>query len=396
MSLEDSQAALGYWQILVPAVVSFLICAGLLRPFIDKLKKLQIQQFLREEGPKSHAHKAKTPTAGGLCFLWSTVLVAVGWSVFQRSFSLPLLTVLSVASVCGALGLADDLAKVRQKANKGVSERLRLAVETLTGITLGLLMVGSSAINSAAGTMEYASKNAEFGSYMILPRLIQHASSAPHLVMQPHSVPWLLTFLLATFLIPATTNAVNLHDGMDGLAAGTSFLILISMATILFFSHEADLAILSMIAAGGVLGFLLYNKYPAMVFMGDTGSLFLGGLLGALAAAGGILIWFVPLTLIYIVETLSVILQVVYFKLTKEYKPDQPMSALPIVWIKLTRRLPGEGKRLFRMAPLHHHFETTCGERGIPEWQVVGAFWAVQALICLLVVGTFFFTRPPS
>jgi phospho-N-acetylmuramoyl-pentapeptide-transferase len=130
----------------------------------------------------------------------------------------------------------------------------------------------------------------------------------------------------------------------------------------------------------------VFNKYPAKIFMGDTGSLFLGGLIATLAIAGGLLIWFIPLTVIYIAEALSVILQVSYFKLTKPYQPPAPMNKMALIVLKLTKRLPGEGKRLLRMAPLHHHFEAVLADKGVPEWQVVAGFWLVQLVICLAVV----------
>jgi phospho-N-acetylmuramoyl-pentapeptide-transferase len=124
--------------------------------------------------------------------------------------------------------------------------------------------------------------------------------------------------------------------------------------------------------------------------MGDTGSLFIGGALAGLVAASGLLFWFIPLALIYIIETLSVIIQVVYFKLTKAYTPEQPMSKPKLILTKLTKRLPGEGKRFFRMAPLHHHFEAVGADKGIAEWQVVAGFWVAQLVICVAVAAAYF------
>src|SRR5205085_4570311 len=135
-----------------------------------------------------------------------------------------------------------------------------------------------------------------------------------------------------------------------------------------------QLAAVAAAGAGSVAGFLIYNRYKASIFMGDTGSLFLGGLMASLVLAGRLEIWFIPLSLIYILETLSVMIQVVYFKLTKDYQPEKAMSGPALVWLKLTRRLPGEGKRIFRMAPLHHHFEAVGAEKGLKEWQVVACF----------------------
>jgi phospho-N-acetylmuramoyl-pentapeptide-transferase len=157
----------------------------------------------------------------------------------------------------------------------------------------------------------------------------------------------------------------------------------------LLMTGQVPLAVVATAAAGSVAGFLVYNRYKASIFMGDTGSLFLGGLMALLVVAGKLELWFIPLALVYIVETLSVIIQVVYFKLTKDYQPEKPMSAPALIWLKLTKRLPGEGKRFFKMAPLHHHFEAVGAEKGIAEWQVVAGFWLVQMALCLAVLATF-------
>jgi phospho-N-acetylmuramoyl-pentapeptide-transferase len=162
----------------------------------------------------------------------------------------------------------------------------------------------------------------------------------------------------------------------------------------LFFSQQGALSCLAMAGAGALVGFLIFNRHPAQIFMGDTGSLFIGGLIAGLVLASGLLLWFIPLSAIYIAEAISVILQVVYFKISKPYEPPKPMSAPAILWLKLTKRLPGEGKRLFRMAPLHHHFEAVLITRGLnqdqAEWQVVAGFWLAQVLLCAITLASFF------
>lgn len=143
------------------------------------------------------------------------------------------------------------------------------------------------------------------------------------------------------------------------------------------------------LAAGVMLGFLLFNKYPAKVFMGDTGSLFVGGLMAGLVVYGGLVLWFAALSFIYIVETVSVMAQVCYFKLTKPFQPEKPMSAISLAIYKLTHKLPGEGKRLFRMAPIHHHFEAIGADRGMKEWEVVVFFWFAQLGLACLAISTY-------
>jgi len=288
--------------------------------------------------------------------------------------------VLAVGLLCGLVGLADDSAKVRQKANKGISASLRLGTETILGALLGLAL-------TLAGPV-----------CLILPQALAqalglNASSAALLTMADiHNyvtLPVILVIALGAFLTAATTNAVNLHDGMDGLAAGTSTQVFATLAVMLFLVGQPGYATISATVALALLGFLVFNKNPAKIFMGDTGSLFIGGLMAALVLAGGLTLYFVPLSLIYIAEALSVMMQVSYFKLTKPYKPEKPMSLPALVVLKLTKRLPGEGKRLFRMAPLHHHFEAVLQPKGWAESQVVAAFWVVQFVLCILTLTLF-------
>jgi phospho-N-acetylmuramoyl-pentapeptide-transferase len=204
-------------------------------------------------------------------------------------------------------------------------------------------------------------------------------------------------FCVVPFLVAATTNAMNLHDGMDGLAGGTGLLTFITLGAMLALLPAASvpvaqpLAVVAFSVAGGLAAFLVYNKFPAKVFMGDTGSLFLGGMMAAMVATSGLTLWFIPISLIYVLEAVSVMAQVSYFKLTKQYQPETPMSRPALIWLKLTKRLPGEGKRLFRMAPLHHHFEAIAEDKGLAEWQVVACFWLLQLLICACTYGLFFY-----
>ncbi|CAN5280615.1 phospho-N-acetylmuramoyl-pentapeptide-transferase [soil metagenome] len=377
--------------LLLPCVAAMLLTALCMPFYIKKLNSLQINQFLREEGPKSHSHKAKTPTMGGLVFMVTTLVVVLGMAVVPLgSLTLPkdpsYFVVIIIGFLCGVVGLLDDSAKVINKGNKGISGYVRLAIETCLGVVLAvvLLMLNDNKVllPSALYSALYDPLN-QFGFMADV--------TSPVAIM---ILPTILFIGLGAFLTAATTNAVNLHDGMDGLAAGTACQVFAAMAVILFLtggdgSVQYGYATISATASGALLGFLLFNKNPAEIFMGDTGSLFIGGLMACLALAGGIVVWFVPLTLIYIAEALSVMAQVTYFKLTKPYTPEKPMSALALIKLKLTKRLPGEGKRLFRMAPLHHHYEAVMAEKGWAEWQVVAAFWGVQFILCATVLITF-------
>lgn len=348
--------------LLYSSLLAFVLAAAFLPIYIKWLKENEIRQFVREEGPASHAGKSRTPTTGGICFIVAIVVTWLSLSLASGQFDLLSAAALLLAFFCALLGLADDLAKVRRKANAGISASLRLTSEILLGGLFGLALLF----------------------------YVPQASNIVVPMFGEWQLPGWLFVCLAAFLVAATSNSLNLHDGMDGLAAGTSVLVLVTMAAILASLNKLGLACLALTTVGALLAFLLFNKYPAKIFMGDTGSLFLGGLMAGLTVAGGIVIWFVPLSLIYIGEAISVMLQVVYFKLTKPYKPPEPMRPAALIWLKLTKKLPGEGKRLFRMAPLHHHFEAVLGEKGMPEWQVVAAFWFVQLAISAVVLTTFY------
>lgn len=380
-------------QMLLAAGISFAVCALAYPFYIGLLKKRQMEQFIRVEGPQSHAAKAKTPTMGGLLFLLvscivALIVIAVGvlypqyvksfWSHFTGedvvrdvgASLLPAVAVIATGACCGLVGLFDDMAKINSKSNEGLSAKKRLGMEFALGFAL-------------AGAL-FLWQSIPVDKLVLLP-------GSPPLVLGGFSEILRLgyVFVVIPFLVAGTTNAINLHDGMDGLSGGTSMLVFITLAAMLFhigtmpgFAIALNLSVLAASIAGALAAFLIYNKYKAKVFMGDTGSLFLGGMMAAIVAASGLTLWFIPLALIYIAETISVILQVSYFKLTKDYKPETPMSTPALIWLKLTKRLPGEGKRLFRMAPLHHHFEAIAEEKGIREWQVVACFWAVQLLLC--------------
>lgn len=366
-----------------PFLVSFLAGVAAFPFYIKWLKQKQLGQFLREEGPASHAHKAKTPTMGGVCFMAVIVLfLSLSALIFKNTVNAISAWALFVGILCGLVGLSDDLSKLRSKSNEGLSAKTRLRLEAILGAgfgTFGFALLRQSSHSLPAILLP------EQLAYILFHNI--HVF-APGKVGIPLDLP--IFVVISTFLICATTNAINLHDGMDGLAGGTALIVLASMGAMLWFSGQHELAWLALIACGSLAAFLAFNRNPAKVFMGDTGSLFLGGLVATLTLAGGLLFWFVPLSLIWILETLSVIMQVSYFKLTKPYTPDKPMKPLALFWLKLTKKLPGEGKRIFRMAPLHHHFEAVFAEKSIREWQVVAGFWVVQLLLSGLTLAAFF------
>lgn len=344
----------------MPMLVGFMVAVALLPAFIKYLRSKSIGQFVRADGPKEHMGKANTPTAGGIVFLFAACVGSIAWFFYTGKFGVQALAVLMVTNFCGIIGLSDDLAKIANKDNKGISGRTRIGLEALIGTCLGMILLLTSSVPSAIGIF---------------------------------SVPVWFYIVFAAFLLAATTNAVNLHDGMDGLAAGTACQILATLSFMLYYQGSLELAAIAAAAAGATAGFLIFNRNPARIFMGDTGSLLLGGAMAALALSGNLVLWFIPLSLIYIVETLSVIAQVLYFKLTKPYASDKSESPLSVICIKLTQKLPGEGKRLFLMAPLHHHFEAAGKDKGIKEWQIVAYFHVVQFILCLITIVAFINVR---
>jgi len=268
-------------------------------------------QHIREEGPAAHLGKAGTPTAGGILFLAIGVIL---YLVFDRSRG-GLLVLLALLSA-GLLGFLDDWRAIRGGRNLGLRAREKIVVQLVTGAALGVLAV-----------------------FLGFDLQLFPFDGAAHLGW------WMVP--LAAVAFAAGTNAFNLTDGSDGLAGGTGLVAFLAIGLLAYFGSRTQLAILPLALAGALAGFLFYNIFPARVFMGDTGSLGMGNALVAAAITTGFL-WYLPLLgVTFVVETLSVIIQVASFKLT--------------------------GRRVFKMSPLHHHFHLA----GWPETRVAIAFWGL-------------------
>ena len=293
---------------------------------VPVLQRLKTGQVIQEDGPQTHLKKAGTPTMGGVFFVPVALVIALIWSGFA-----PEVVAVSVVTLAyGVIGWIDDWQVLRRKSNKGITPRMKLALQIAVAVLFCLWMVLSQ------------------------PSLTTVA--LPGGVFLPLGV---LFWLLAGFVLVAETNATNLTDGVDGLAAGTGAIALLGLAAIVF--PSSNLALFCVCMSGGCLGFIVHNRNPATVFMGDTGSLALGGALAAVGIMTGNLWGLFVVSGIFFVESLSVIAQVSYYKATKGSD--------------------GQGKRLFKMAPLHHHFELS----GWSETQVVGVFYLIGAI--LAVVG---------
>ena len=313
-------------KIFLAAALACVLSAVIGRFLIPVLRALKAGQSIREIGPTWHNNKAGTPMMGGLMFIFASVLVLVLSAFVMEDRSV--FYVLALALCFGFVGFLDDFTKMKYKRNLG-----------LTSIQKALLQMAVSAL---------------FLYLMYRSGSIQTALYIPFANVSFELHPILYIFF-AMFVMVGCVNAVNLTDGVDGLCGSVTVPVMVFFTAAAVAMGRTDLALLPASLVGGLVAYLFYNWHPAKVFMGDTGSLFLGGVVCALAFALDMPLILILVGIVYICETLSVILQVGYFKLT-------------------------HGKRLFKMSPIHHHFEM-CGWK---EVKIVLVFTAVSAVMCLL------------
>ena len=319
----------GLLMVIVSIISGFVLALVLGKFLIPALRALKAGQSIREVGPKWHNGKAGTPTMGGLTFIGASLLcAATGWFALREGNYSHLL-VLALALMFGLIGFYDDFIKVKKHRNLG-----------LTGLQKLLLQVAAAAIFLAA---------------MHFTGALKYDLYIPFVKEPVASVPPVLYLAVAVFIIVGCVNAVNLTDGMDGLATGVTMPVMLFFVLVSVSMKRAGLATFPAALLGGLGGFLCYNFYPAQAFMGDTGSLFLGGAVVGMAFALDMPLVLLLVGFIYIIETLSDILQVGYFKLT-------------------------HGKRIFKMAPIHHHFEM-CGWSEKKIWTV---FVLVTVGMCIV------------
>ena len=317
--------------LLMPFLFSAVGSALLGYGVVPVLKRLKAGQFIREEGPKAHLKKAGTPTMGGIFFVPVALIVAI----VASGGALNTLAVCALTLAYGFIGWIDDWQVLQRRSNKGISPRMKLA-----------LQIGFS-IAFCAWAM--ASQPAEVTNLAL-----------PFGILLPLGI---LFWPLAGFTMVAESNATNLTDGVDGLMGGTGAIALLGLGGLIAPNYP-ELMVFCAAMSGACVGFLTHNRNPARVFMGDTGSLALGGALAAVGILSGHLFALFIITLLFVAETLSVIMQVSYYKATKG--------------------LDGKGKRLFKMAPLHHHFELS----GWSEIQVVSVFYLIAGLRSCVALTT--------
>ena len=316
-------------RMLLAGILAFVISAVVGRFLIPALRAMKAGQSIKEIGPNWHMSKQGTPTMGGIMFMVACVaaVLVFGWrDMAGGDFSA--LFVLVLALLYGAIGFVDDYAKIKKKEN--------------TGLTAGWKFLLQLAVAIA---------------FLALMRMENHLTPNLYIpfVNVSVSLPWIIYLIFAAFVMVGCVNAVNLTDGLDGLAGSVTLPVAVFFAVLSAWWDKGAVGIFAGALAGGVLGFLVYNFYPAKVFMGDTGSLFLGGAVCGLAFALDLPLMIPIVGLIYVLEVLSDIIQVVYFKKTG-------------------------GKRFFRMAPLHHHLEMG----GWSETKLFCVFSGITLVLCLL------------
>jgi phospho-N-acetylmuramoyl-pentapeptide-transferase len=311
------------FSVVLGAAVAFLATVLLGPKFIEFLQSRKFGQFVREEGPQTHLIKAGTPTMGGIVMLTGFFGALL---VVARPNVATLTTLLLVAVVAG-IGLYDDWQKISKKRPEGLSARYKFLLLTLAVVLADVLAVRYVGVTQT----------------VLVPYFDQS------LVLGPGIVGIALFSVFLLLVIAGTTNAVNLTDGLDGLAAGTGAMALLSYTAIAFLERQYDVAVICGAMVGALVGFLWYNSCPAQIFMGDTGSLAIGGVLAAAAVLTKTELLLPIVGGLFVVVAVSVIVQVFVYKLT--------------------------GRRVFKMAPIHHHFELL----GWDENKIVVRFWIAQA-----------------
>jgi phospho-N-acetylmuramoyl-pentapeptide-transferase len=346
------------------ASLTALVLSLLLGPWmIERLRAMQVKQYIREEGPKAHQAKAGTPTMGGVLIVAAIVIPTLLWADLRNAH---VLIALAATLAFGTIGFVDDYSKVVRKHNRGLTAAGKFALQVLTCIFVGAMLIGLQ----AKGT--YSTQLSVPFVKRLHPNLVIDS-----LLSGRHEWEWGLAYvpfvLFLVLVIAGLSNGVNLTDGLDGLAIGCVLISSVALTIITYVSSNArfaeyleiqripdaaELTIFCGSLAGASLGFLWYNAHPAEIFMGDVGSLALGGAIGTVAVIFKQEILMLSIGGIFILELLSVIIQVGWFKMT--------------------------GKRVFRMAPLHHHFELM----GWSESKIIVRFWILALVFALFSLTT--------
>jgi len=359
-------------------LISLLITITFGQRLINLLKAFQLGESIRDLGLSGQMEKQGTPTMGGIIILLGIIIPTL---LFADLTNIYIFLLIISAIWMGSIGFIDDFLKIKKKNKEGLRGKFKIIGQVALGLLVGGTMVFHpdivvrefnsndislySDIKSLATTIPFF-KNNEFQYSWLLPDFLSEYA-------------WVVYVLMVTFIVTAVSNGVNITDGIDGLAAGTTAIIALSLAilaylsgnvifsnylNIMYIPNSGELVIFCAALVGACIGFLWYNAFPAQVFMGDTGSLALGGIVAVLALAVRKELLIPLLCGIFFIELLSVIIQVGYFKYTKSKF--------------------GEGQRVFLMSPIHHHFQ----KKGLHESKIVTRFWTVGILLAVLTLAT--------
>jgi len=317
-------------EFIIATGASFLLTVVLAHYIIPVLRGHKMGQMIREEGPSWHKSKAGTPTMGGICFIMAILIVCAGFTVFyalrkEQSALIPMALTLALAVFNGLVGFVDDYCKLIKKQNEGLKAWQKYALQLVAAVLYIVALMATGYLDTSV-VIPFTSIELELGIFY---------------------------YVFALILITGMVNSVNLTDGIDGLASTVTLVVSGFFAFVAFELLSESLTLISATLIGGMIGFLIFNLHPAKVFMGDTGSLFLGGIVTGAAFLINNPLIIVIAGCVFVLEALSVIIQVGCFKLTH--------------------------KRVFKMAPIHHHFEK-CGWK---EGKIVGIFGTMTLLLCV-------------
>ena len=375
------------------AAITALLISFLLGPkIIRTLQNHHIGETIRKNGPMTHYLKEGTPTMGGIIMILSIILPSILWARLNEQ----IITIVIATLFMGIIGFIDDYLKIVKKISKGLIARYKLIAQIIVGIFISYMILYHIdkpiifddaitlskdqivSIKEGEKTKQYFEQKEKSKTSISIPFMASNTSNK--IINGFLELPKWLYVILIILVITATSNAINLTDGLDGLAAGLTAISIMTLGVIAYASGRLDfsdylnilyikgsdeLLIFSFATVGACLGFLWYNSNPAIIFMGDTGSLALGTALGSLAILLRKEILLIIIGGVFVIEALSVIIQVLYFKYTKKKY--------------------GKGKKMFLMAPIHHHFE----QKGLPESRIVVRFWIIGILLALFSLSTF-------
>ena len=317
--------------IAVAGLIALILCLLFGIPYIDFMKKKAYSQYLREEVAQMHAYKEKTPTTGGVFIISSIIIASIIALFMAQKVTTGAVIVLMTLIFYTFTGFEDDIKKIKAHQNLGLSARAKLMLQIAVAMLPAFYII-------FANQTQISFLNFSFDLGWFYP-------------------------VFVVFMMVGASNALNLTDGLDGLASSSSVFAFLACAIICYLNNNIDLAIIAFAACASCIGFLYFNKKPAKIFMGDTGSLALGGLLATIAIMGKFELWLIPIALVFICETLSVMIQVTSFKLT--------------------------GKRVFKMSPIHHHFELC----GWSENKIVFVFSLVTFISATLATLVYYFYK---